>query len=107
METTENQRRIIWKAINHWMRQYNLSPRTFSSQISGISPPYLTERILKGITYGSEPITSDLLHECVRVFGLAKARQKKLNDNLLTDDDCIALLTAPVIQNEGQSEFKI
>lgn len=105
MEIPESQWDIIWKAINHWRDKYNLTTRLFSSQISGIRPAYLPDRVARGIKDGSEEITSDLLHECVRIFHLSDARKRGLDDGL-TDEECIALLIAP-LNNNAQGKFQL
>ena len=106
MEIPESQWGIIWKAIKYWMDKYHLSPHVFSLQIAGIRPPYLPDRIARGIESGSERITSDLLHHCVRIFRLVSARQRGLDDNL-TDEECIGLLTAPLMKNNDQGKFQL
>lgn len=105
MEIPQSQWGIVWKAIQYWMDENNLSPHTFFFQIAGIQPPYLPDRIARGLKDGSEPITLDLLHHCVRIFRLASARQRGLDDNL-TDEECIGLLTAPLMNNNDQGKFQ-
>jgi hypothetical protein len=106
MEIPESQWGIIWKAIKYWMGEYHLSPHVFSLQIAGTRPPYPPDRIAKGIEDSSERVTSDLLHRCVRIFGLVSARQRGLDDKL-TDEECIGLLTAPLVKNNDQGKFQL
>jgi len=105
MEIPQNQWGIVWKAINHWMKENNLSPDVFYLQIAGTQPPYLRDRLLRGLKDGSEPITSDLVHHCVRIFRLASARQGgSVGD--FTDEECIELLIAPLTKNDEQGKFQ-
>lgn len=105
MEIPESQWGIIWEAIKHWMDKNNLNQRVFCLQIAGLRPAYLPDRVARGIKDGSEEITSDLLHHCVRVFILKGARKRGLDDGL-TDEECIALLTAPLKKND-QGKFPL
>ena len=106
MGIPESQWGSIWKAIEYWMHELHLSPHFLSSQVAGTRPVYMSDRITRGIEDGSEEITSDFLHRCVRLFGLLSARQKGLNDNL-TDEECIGLLTAPLMKNTEQGKFQL
>jgi hypothetical protein len=106
MEIPESQWGIIWKAIKYWMDEFHLSPQVFSLQIAGTRPPYMPDSIARGIENGSERITSDLLHRCVRNFGLVPARQRGLDDKL-TDEECIGILTVPLMNNINQGEFQL
>jgi len=105
MAIPENQWRIIWKAVEYWMNANNLSPQVFSQVMAGTQPSYLPDRIARGIKYGDEEITSDFLHRCIRIFGLTSARHRGLNDNL-SDEECIGLLTAPLIKKIDQGKFQ-
>ena len=106
MGIPESQFAIIWNAIKFWIDKNSVSIHHFSLQTAGIRPPYPPDRIAKGLEDGSEPISSELLHTCVRVFGLVSARQRGLDDNL-TDEECIGLLTAPFTKNANQGEFQL
>ncbi len=106
MEISESQSVIIWEAIKFWIKENNLSIPLFSLQTAGTRPPYPPDRIARGIKGGSERISSDFLHTCVRVFGLVPARQRGLGDNL-SDEECINLLTAPLRKNTEQSKFQL
>ena len=106
MEISESQYGIIWKAIKYWVETKNVSIQLFSFQTAGMREHYMPDRILRGIKDGSERITSELLHTCVRVFGLVSARQQGLDDNL-TDEDCIRLLTAPLMKKPDQGKFQL
>lgn len=106
MGIPENQWGIIWKAVKYWMDINNLSPHYFSHLIAGTQPPYLPDRISRGIKDGSEEITPDFLHRCIRIFGLTSARQRGLDDKL-TDQECVALLTAPLRRDTDQGKFQL
>lgn len=104
MEIPEDQWGTIWKGINHWIGERNISIRFFSSYTAGLQEPYQTDRIRRGIDDGSERITAELLHTSVWVLGLASARTGGGDDNL-TDEECIGLLIAPILQNNGDGEL--
>jgi len=106
MDIPESQLGIIWKAIEHWMDTNHLGSHYFSLQTAGMQEPYPPARIARGIKDGSERITSEFLHTCVRIFGLVSARQRELDDNL-TDEECIGLLTAPLMKNIDQGKFQL
>jgi len=105
MEVPESQYGIIWKAIEHWRNTKNISVHYLSLLTAGTQEPYPPDRIARGIENGSERITSDFLHSCVRIFGLASARQRGLDDNL-TDEECIGLLTAPLMNDTDLGKFQ-
>ena len=100
MEIPESQLAIIWKAVEHWVKNKSLSIQLFSFQTAGMKDHYLPDRIAKGIKDGSVPISSEFLHTCVWIFGLTSARGRGLDDNL-TDEECIELLIAPLMENTG------
>jgi len=106
MEIPESQWGIIWKALEYWKQKNNLSAHVFSLSLGGIRPSYSPARIEKGIKDGSEEITSDLLHTCVRIFILAGARKRGADDGL-TDQECIDLLTAPLKKNNAQGQLPL
>jgi len=104
MEIPKNQWGIIWKAVAYWMNVNNLSPHYVSHLLAGSQPPYLPDSIIRGIKNGSEPITPDFLHDCVRIFGLTSARQKGLDDKL-SDEECIGLLISPLMNKPKQGKL--
>jgi hypothetical protein len=106
MEIPESQWGIIWKAIEYWRGARHLGLPHFSLLVAGVRGAYTPQRIARGIQDGSERITSELLHTCVRIFGLVSARQSGLDDNL-TDEECIELLTAPLKKNTAQGKFQL
>lgn len=106
MVVPPSQYRIIWKAIDHWRVARHLSIHYLSLLFAGTKGPYMSDRIARGIEDGSEEITSDLLHTCVRIFGLVSARQGGSVDDL-TDEDCIGLLTAPLMKSPDQGKFQL
>ena len=106
MGIPESQFGILWKAIKYWIDTNHLGLHHFSLLTAGTREPYPPDRIARGIKDGSERITSDFLHTCVRIFGLVSARQRGLDDNL-TDEECIGLLTAPLMKNTDQGKFQL
>lgn len=106
MGIPESQLAIIWKAIGAWMGNKHVSPHHFSLQIAGLRDPYPPARIAKGIQDGSVPISSEFLHRCVWMFSLTSARQWREDDHL-TDEECIGLLTTILMENnsEGKSQL--
>ena len=96
MTILEDQREFIWRAIKHWMGKNNLGSDYFSLLTAGrTKEPYPPDRIARGITDGSERISSELVHACVEIFGLVSARVRGSKDTL-TDEECVELLTAPL-----------
>lgn len=106
MEIPESQFGLIWEAIKYWMDTNHLGLNLFSLRTAGMREPYPSARIARGLENGSERITSEFLHTCVWIFGLASARQRGLDDNL-TDEECIKLLTAPLMKNADQGKFQL
>lgn len=106
MGIPESKFAIIWEAIKFWIDKNSLSIHLFSLQTAGMRDPYPPARIARGLKDGSEPISSELLHTCIRVFGIVSARQRGLDDNL-TDEECIGLLTAPLMKNTDQGKFQL
>ena len=106
MVIPESQYGIIWKAIDHWRVARHLSIHYLSLLFAGTEGPYMSDRIARGIEDGSEEITSDLLHTCVRIFGLVSARQGGSVANL-SDEECIELLVAPLVKKLDQGKFEL
>jgi len=106
MGIPESECAILWKAIKGWMGEKCVSAHHFSLQIAGLREPYPPARIAKGIQDGSVPISSEFLHRCVWMFGLTSARQWSEDDHL-TDEECIGLLTTILMENnsEGKSHL--
>jgi hypothetical protein len=88
-----NQFPIIWQAIRDWMLNKGIN----SARLSHLTG-YSKDRIENGIKNETEWITSDFLHSCVDHFGLRSSRQRGFEDTIdvLTDEECIELLTAPL-----------
>lgn len=105
MKIPESQLATIWKAIDFWRGRKSLSIHYLSLLTAGMQELYPPDRIARGIKDGSERISSELLHTCVRIFGLVNARNRGLDDNL-TDEECIELLTAPLMNNSDQGKFQ-
>jgi len=102
MGITEDQFKIVWRAIFWWMRKKGFSPAYLAS-LTGY-PKY---RIERGIADGSEWITSDFVHACVDAFGLTTARQRGPEDtaDILTDEDCVVALTESLRETVKQGRF--
>jgi len=93
MGINPNQFPIIWQAIGFWMRSKGISVKKLSF-LTG----YSKYRIENGIREGTEWITSDFLHSCVEVFGLRSSRQRGIEETIdvLTDEECVEILTSPL-----------
>lgn len=90
---------IVWQAIRWWMRAKDISSAKLSLLTGYLNVKGYTEyRIENGIRNGNEWITSDFLHACVDIFGLRSSRQRgtEETDEVLTDEECIEMLTAPL-----------
>jgi len=82
----------IWRVIDLWMKKLDKS----LSQLSRATG-YSEYRLLNGINYGNEWITSDLIHDCVDFLGLRSSRQRNIEEDSaydLTDEECVDLLTS-------------
>jgi len=88
-----NQYPIIWRAIHWWMRN-----KSWNSAELAFRTGYSKARIERGIRGEPEPPTSGFLHSCVDIFGLRSSRQRGIEDttDILTDEECIEVLTAPL-----------
>lgn len=86
-----NQFPIIWEAIRCWIHSKGINAAELS-----LLTGYSKYRIENGIRSGTEWLTSDFLHSCVDVFGLRFSRQRGIEDttDILTDEECIEVLTA-------------
>ena len=102
MGITEDQFKIICQAISLWMPKKGLSQDNLAS-LTGY-PKY---RIERGVTGKSEWITSSFVHDCMEAFGLTIARQRGPEDttDILTDEECVAALTAPLREIANQGRF--
>lgn len=84
---------IIWEAVFYWLRKkgmniYDLARYTDLS----------SRQIEDGIVNKNEWITSAFVHDCVDRFGLTNARMRGVEDlvDILTDEECVQLLIAPL-----------
>ncbi len=102
MGITEDQFKIIWQAISWWKRNKGLS----SAYLASLTE-YPKYRIERGITGKSEWITSSFVHGCMEAFGLTIARQRGPEDttDILTDEECVEALTAPLREIANQGRF--
>ena len=92
----------IWRAIDQWMKKLDKS----LSQLSRATG-YSEYRLLNGINYGNEWITSDLVHDCVDFFGLRSSRQRNIEEDSaydLTDEECVDLLTS-ILREDDQGRL--
>ena len=94
-----SQFRIIWQAIDIWIREKQWTPAVLAWYVleQGCKG-YNEKRIATGIRNETEEVTSDFLHACVEVFGLRSSRQRGIEEtvDVLTDEECIEALTAPL-----------
>ena len=99
MGIQESQFPFIWRGIRWWMKQRHMSPQDLARLTS-----YRMEAILRGIQGETEWLESDFVHECIEAFRLHNARSRGPEDtaDLLTDEECVALIAEPLAQKEGQ-----
>jgi hypothetical protein len=95
---------IIWQAIEHWRNVKGLEP----AQLVFI-PGYPEHVIKRGIKNKSDWITSDFLRNCYDCFGLTSARMRSPEDDvdILTDEQIIAELTAPLRFREDGKQGRL
>ncbi len=108
MGIPEKQFAIIWRAIGLWMDKRGWSPVDLSRFTAPLTREcYSPYRIEIGIKSGSEWLTSDFVHACFEVFGLTSRRQRGAEDmaDILTDEECVAGLTAILGDVTKQSTF--
>jgi len=106
MTMSNSETALIWKAVAYWIGKNHISQQHLNMLFSGIRPPYNGTRIDRGIDTGIEPVSSEFLHTCVRVFNLVEARTGGRNDNL-SDKDCIMMLTAPLDHGNNQTMLQL
>ena len=97
MVITSDQIPIIWQGIDRWMKIKDITPSELA-RLTGISE----ESIKSGIKGIYIQLSSWDLPRFVDAFGLRNARNRSFEDfaDVLTDEECIQLLTAPL--NEEQ-----
>lgn len=97
-----DQFRIIWQAIVWWMDEKGVTPTYLHFQTG-----YSEERIRRGLNGEPVPIESDFLHSCVGVFGLRSARTRTYEDteDVMTDEECIEVLTVPLRTTSRQGHL--
>jgi len=93
---------IIWEAIRWWMKAKDVGVAELA-RLTG----YPIYRIEKGIKEKTEWLPSDFVHACVDVFGLRNARNRSFEDtaDVLTDEECIQLLTSPLTMPPRQGNL--
>ena len=91
MGIDKNQFGDIWRSVKKWKKRRNMSSLTLAGLV-GCSQNYIE----KGISNGTEWITSDFIHNLVDAFLLTSARQRGVEDmsDILTDEECIDAITA-------------
>ena len=100
MQLIYNER--IWEGIRWHMNNRGIDPARLAFHTR-----YSKDRIGRGIAGESEQLTSDFLHACVEAFGLKAARMRSYEDtsDVLTDEECISLLIAPLTKIPRQRNF--
>lgn len=93
MGIDKSQFSIIWTAVGYWLQKkgmkiYDLAP--YSDLTS--------RQIENGLVNKNEWITTEFVHTCVDRFGLTHARARSFEEltDILTDEECIQLLIAPL-----------
>lgn len=99
MVILQNQIPIIWQGIAWWMKEKNISPAEIAPK-TGFS----IERLVKGIKGEFVWLSSNQLTLFVDYFGLRNARNRSYEDiaDILSDEECIDLLTAPLREQPRQ-----
>ena len=84
---------IIWQGILQWIKIKNIKPAELA-RITGLSK----ESIERGIKGEYVQLSSYILPNIVDAFGLRNARNRSFEDvaEILTDEECIQLLTEPL-----------
>ncbi len=100
MGIDQSQFSIIWAAISYWLQKKGVSLRDLAQYTDLTS-----KQIENGIINRDEWITSTFVHACVDRFGLAHARMRGIEDlaDILTDEECIQALIAPLTTPPAQT----
>lgn len=93
MGIDQSQFSIIWKAVRYWLQKKGIKLRDLAQYTDLTS-----KQIENGIINRDEWITSQFIHTCVDRFGLTHARTRGFEElvDILTDEECIQLLVAPL-----------
>jgi hypothetical protein len=93
---------LVWQGIKKCMEILNITPAILA-RVTG----YSEETIRRGCRNGDERLASYMLPVFVDAFGLRNARNRSFEDtaDLLTDEECIELLTEPLRQKPHQSNM--
>lgn len=88
---------VIWQGIFSWMKIKSISPSALA-RLTGLSE----ESIKNGIKGVYIQLSSDDLPRFVDAFGLSNARNRNFEDfaDILTDEECIQLLTEPLREEQ-------
>ena len=88
---------FIWQGIFELMKIKNIPPSTLSRLTR-----FSEESIKKGIRGEYVQLTSDDLPSFVEAFGLSNTRNRNFEDfvDILTDEECIQLLTEPLTREQ-------
>jgi hypothetical protein len=99
MVILQDQISFIWQGIAWWMKEKNISPVEIAPKIG-----FSTENFVKGLKGEFVQLATDHLHLLVDYFGLRNARNRNFEDiaDILTDEECIDLLTAPLMEQPRQ-----
>lgn len=81
-----------WQGIDYWMRERSITPQALATATG-----YPKDRIERGLRGEPEPLPSYFLHGCVNVFVLTSARARffEETDDILSDQECMAILRRP------------
>jgi len=99
MVILQNQIPNIWKGIAWWMEEKKISPAEIAPYVG-----FLKEIIVKGLKGEFVWLSSNQLHLFVEYFGLRNPRNRNFEDisDILDDEECIDLLTAPLREKPHQ-----
>jgi len=100
MVIIQDQIPIIWQGISKWMEILNITPADLA-RVTG----YSEETIKRGCKSRLERLSSNMLPSFVDAFGLRNARNRSFEDtaDILTDEECIELLTASLRNQPKQN----
>ncbi|MDD5127973.1 MAG: hypothetical protein PHR43_07785 [Dehalococcoidales bacterium] len=91
----------IWQALGKWLKQKSLSLDALA-KFTGKS----RERIQNGIRNGTEWIDSKFIHDCIEFFGFQFRRGTEDFDDVLSDEECIDLLTSILEDEQFNSDLE-
>ncbi len=105
MDIKPDQFEVIWRSIGFWMKERRMRIGDFIGLLRPFQTGYNRERVENGLNNQNENLTSDFIHACVAIFGFQFRRGAEDDVEVLSDEECITILTAPFRERPSQSRL--